>query len=428
MSVARRPAPLFRSLRFALLLLLPSALAAQQGTNTTAEIFRKHAGRVVKIEVVETGSSAKASIGSGFFVSARGHIITNYHVVSDLLHTPERYRADLVDASGARHKVTVAAVDVVHDLAVLSSGLNPPAHFTLAGANVSQGQRIYSLGHPRDLGLSIVEGTYNGHLSHTLHPRIHFTGSLNPGMSGGPAITDAGEVVGVNVASSGEQLSFLVPVERAASLLERSESDARSTVAPSLEQVGEQLRQYQNVYLRGMFAGDTEMVNLGPFRIVTQPAPFFRCWADATRSAELPYEEVQHSCSTDDYLFVAGDHSSGVVEVEHTLLSTKTLGAVRFFSLYSSIFGRDDTPFGSREHVTRWECSTRNVRNARLPMRAVLCLRRYRKLGELYDAVLKVAVLGRKDRGLVSTLTLSGVTFDNVELLSRRYLEHIRWR
>ena len=428
MRIVRRIARSIPSVLPALLLSLPAGAVAQQGLTTTAGIFREHAGRVVKIEVVETGSAAKASIGSGFFVSARGDVVTNYHVVSDLVHAPGRYRADLVDASGARHKVAVLAVDVVHDLAVLTSDISPPAHFTLEGANVSQGQRLYSLGHPRDLGLSIVEGTYNGHLSHTLHPRIHFTGSLNPGMSGGPAITDEGRVVGINVASSGEQLSFLVPVERAASLLERARSHGRSAVVPTMEQVGEQLRQYQNVYLRDMFAGVTEMVNLGPFRVVTQPAPFFRCWADATRSDELPYEEVQHRCSTDDYLFVAGEHSSGVVEVEHTLLSTRKLGATRFFSLYSSIFGRDDTPSGSEEHVTAWQCSTRNVRNAHLPMRAVLCLRRYRKLGELYDAVLKVAVLGRKDQGLISTLTLSGVTFENVELLSRRYLQHVTWR
>jgi hypothetical protein len=61
-------------------------------------------------------------------------------------------------------------------------------------------------------------------------------------------------------------------------------------------------------------------------------------------------------------------------------------------------------------------------------MRSVLCLRRYRKLGELYDAVLKVAVLGRGNVGLVSTLTMSGVTFDNVQRLSQRYLEHVTWR
>lgn len=430
MRIAHLLTRLPRSVILGLLTLPGSAFAQTTGSATTADIFRQHAQRVVKIEVVEAGSAAKASIGSGLFVTAQGHVITNYHVVSELIHAPERYGANLIDVGGTRHKVKVVAVDVVHDLAVLSSGLTPPAHFTLEGVRLSQGQRLYSLGHPRDLGLSIVEGTYNGHLSHTLHPRIHFTGSLNPGMSGGPAITDEGRVAGINVASSGEQLSFLVPVERAAALLERSRTpgSASASVAPTVKEIGEQLRQYQNIYLRDMFAKGTATVALGPFRVVTQPAPFFRCWADATRSEETPYEQVEHSCSTDDYLFIAGEHSSGVVEVDHTLLSTRKLGAARFFALYTSIFGRDDTPYGSEEHVTSWRCRTQNVRNADLPMRAVLCLRRYRKLGELYDGVLKVAVLGRRNQGLVSTLTLSGVTFDNVELLSRRYLEHFGWR
>ena len=413
----------------ALLCTIPLAgLPAQQGGTATADVFRRNADRVVKIEVVETGSAAKASIGSGFFVTGGGEIITNYHVISKLIHAPERYRAELVDASGTRGPVSILGVDVVHDLALLRAEVRPRTHFTLAAAAVAQGSRIYSLGHPEDLGLSIVEGTYNGLLSHTLHPRIHFTGSLNPGMSGGPAITDEGRVIGINVATAGEQISFLVPVERAVALVERTLAAAEGAAAPTLEQVGAQIREYQDLYLRDMFAGEKRMVDLGPYQVVTQPAAFFRCWADATRRENLKHEEVHHSCSTDDYLFIAGDHSSGVVEVEHVLLSTRTLGASRFFSLYSSFFSRDDTPYGSDEHVTKWQCTTRNVRNAHLPMRAVLCLRRYRKLGELYDGVLKVAALGRTDAGLVSTLTLSGVTFENIDLLARRYLEQIRWR
>jgi S1-C subfamily serine protease len=404
------------------------ALAAQQSPPGTADVFRRNADRVVKIQVVETASAAKASIGSGFFVTDRGHIVTNYHVISDLIHAPERYRAEMVDAQGESHRVTVLGVDVVHDLALLSADLKPRAHFSLGTVAIAQGMRLYSLGHPHDLGLTIVEGTYNGLLSNTLHPRIHLTGSLNPGMSGGPTITDDGRVVGINVATSGDEISFLVPVERAAALVERTLASSTGSTAPTLEQVGRQIRDYQDVYLRDMFVGKTQMVDLGPFRVVTQPAAFFRCWADATRSEEHLYEEVNHSCSTDDYLFIAGDHSSGVVEVEHLLISTRQLGPTRFFALYSRIFDRDETPSGSEEHVTSWQCSTRNVKSTDVPMRAVLCLRRYRKLGELYDAVLKVAVLGRRDAGLVSTLTLSGVTFENVDKLSRRYLELISWR
>ena len=92
-----------------------------QGTNTVTipvsatapEIFKQFSTSVVKIEVVETGSAAKAAIGTGFFVNGRGRIITNYHVVSKLIHSPDRYRIDVTDESGGTTQATVLGVDVV---------------------------------------------------------------------------------------------------------------------------------------------------------------------------------------------------------------------------------------------------------------------------------------------------------------------------
>ncbi len=159
-------------------------LAAQERDAATTDVFRRYSDHVVKIEVAEQSSGAKAELGSAFFVTSRGHLVTNYHVIAKLIHDPDRYRAELVDASGARDSVAVLAVDFVHDLAPLASPRRAP-HFSLGPTRLAQGRRLYALGHPRDLGLAIVEGTYNGRLQHTLYERIHFTGSLNPGMSGG---------------------------------------------------------------------------------------------------------------------------------------------------------------------------------------------------------------------------------------------------
>jgi hypothetical protein len=406
-------------------LLGAGSLAAQENNVATSDVFRHYADRVVKIQVVETGSAAKATIGSGFYVSDDGEVMTNYHVISKLINSPERYRVEMIDGAGAAHPVTILGIEVVDDLALLGTDVKQPPHFTLGPVAMAQGARLYSLGHPEDLGLSIVEGTYNGYLPHARQLRLHFTGSLNHGMSGGPTIAEDGRVVGINVATEGEELSFLVPVERAAALMKRVSTPGVEPPARTLADVGRQLREYQNAYLADMFSGAVKTVTLGPFHVPTEPAPFFRCWADASRRKELPYESVTHRCSTDDYVFIAGEQSSGVITVEHQLISTATLNSLRFFSLYTSFFQRDNTPSGEEEHVTSWRCGTRNVHNAGTPMRAVLCLRRYRKLGELYDAVLKVAVLGHSNVGLVSTLTLSGVTFENVQKLSQRYLEHI---
>lgn len=420
----RRAAPLL-----ALAVLAPVALAAQGApAASTSEVFRRFADRVVKIQVVETGSAAKSTIGSGFFVGPDGRVVTNYHVVSSLIGKPKQYRVEVIDAHGTTHAGTVLAIDVVHDLAVLTSGARGLPYFELEPVSIAQGNRLFSLGHPRDLGLSIVEGTHNGLLLHTLYPRLHFTGSLNPGMSGGPTIDEQGHVVGVNVSTEGNQVSFLVPVDRAIALVARAAGPRERLERPSLAQVGRQLREYQDEYLRTMFDSTTKRIPLGPFEVVTQPAPFFRCWADASRQREQAYERVYHRCATDADIYLDEDQSSGSVSLTHQLISSRVLNGARFFSLYSRLYGSDDTPSGDKSHVTSWECQTRNVRNDRTTMRASICLRRYRQLGELYDAVLKVGVLGRRDVGLLSTLSMSGVTYENADRVVRRYLRLVAWR
>lgn len=419
--------PIQRILLFATLC-TATPLSAQEGATATSQVFRSFADAVVKIQVIDTHSAGRATTGSGFFASESGELITNYHVIAQLIHDPHRYRAELIDVNGAVSDVAILAIDVIHDLALLRAPLRPARHLGFATAGVSQGTRLYSLGHPGDLGLSIVEGTYNGLLQHTLYPKVHFTGSINPGMSGGPTITADGLVVGINVATAGNQLSFLVPAENASVLLVRAGDAEPVDPAVLLEQVGRQVTMYQEAYLNGMFDDAVESVELGPFLAPTQPAPFFLCHGGGTRPSDLPYRTATHQCSTDDYIFIAGDQSTGLVELTHELITTTSLNSFRFGALYTRTFSRDNTPYGVEEHVTSWRCRTRNVRNDTTPLRAVLCVRAYRKFDGLFDAVLKTAVLGRRDAGLVSTLTLYGVSYASIETLTSRYLKHITWR
>ena len=421
----------FVAFAFGVMLALASQRIAwcQTLATTTPEIFRQFSEHVVKIEVVETGSAAKASIGTGFFATAAGHIVTNYHVVSKLIHSPERYRIEVTDAAGRTNQATVLAVDVIYDLAVVRGAAPAKGFLKFEPARIQQGTRLYSLGHPRDLGLTIVEGTYNGLLQHTLYPKVHFTGSLNPGMSGGPTLTQAGRVAGINVATEGEQISYLVPAARAQALLEKTPGMESRPAASFLAEVGRQIHVYQDDYLAGMFASPKPSVLLGPYELPTKPAPFFRCWADALRRKDLPYVAVSHDCSTDDYLFVSSQQSSGIVRFFHQFLSTDELDPIRFYALYATQFALGKAGMaGNEEEVTPFRCYTRNVGNQTGKLRAALCARQYVKLPGLYDSVLKVATVGSRNAGLVSTLSLSGVSFNNVETLSRRYLENIRWR
>ncbi|MGQ0715272.1 MAG: S1C family serine protease [Gemmatimonadaceae bacterium] len=400
---------------------VPSAAAS--------DIYRRYARGVVKIEVAEIGSSAKALSGSGFFVDAQGHVITNYHVISKLVHHPEHYRVEVHDAAGTLHAAKVLAIDVIHDLAVLSSEAQPLARFSLARAQTSRGDRLFSLGHPGDLGLSIIEGTYNGHLQYTLYPKIHFTGSLNPGMSGGPAIDASGRVIGINVSTQGNQLSFLVPVDRAIALLDTVRAAGFRPSEDFMADVTRQILAYQDEYIGQMLADTVPSVTLGSFELPSAPARFFKCWANATHDEERPYEIARHQCSTDDWLFIADEQSTGIVELEHRVLSSRSLNALRFSALYTYQFdATGEEPYGDKEQVTRFRCTAENVRTESATLRAALCMRRYRNLPGLYDAVVRSAVLGRKGTGVVSVFQLSGVSFENAQRVARRYLERIAWQ
>jgi len=415
---------------FSFLTALFSSMAlAQDKQTTTPDIFRQFSEHVVKIEVVETGSAAKATIGTGFYADAAARIVTNYHVVSKLIHSPERYRIEITNTGGQTSQATVLGVDVVYDLAVLHAPRAHKGFLQLAPIQIQQGTRLYSLGHPRDLGLTIVEGTYNGLLQHTLYPKILFSGSINPGMSGGPTVTQAGSVVGINVSTQGEQISFLVPVERAIALLERTAKVDSRTAASFLPEVGRQIHAYQSSYLAKTFVGAMPTLALGPYELPTKPAPFFRCWADAVRRKDLPYAVVNHDCSTDDYIFVSAEQSSGIVRFNHQLLSTGELNPMRFFSLYGGQLQAGKIGMiGNEEEVTSFRCETRNVALSGGKVRSALCARQYIKLPGLFDAMLRVAPVGSRNAGLISTLSLSGVSYDNVEALARRYLEAIKWR
>lgn len=383
---------------------------------------------MVKIEIQESGSAAKASLGSGFFVSESGHLITNYHVVAEVVREPERYVARFLDAAEEEVAVEVLAVDVAHDLAVVKADRATPSYFALGLVDAAQGVRIYSLGHPLDLGLNIVEGTYNGFLKHAFDERINFTGSINSGMSGGPAINGDGLVVGINVASYGEQVSFLVPVRWAERLLSRTREPGFERPISFDDDVLTQLVARQDTFIAKLVEQPPATVVLGGVALPTQPAPFFNCWADAYREDDVPYEAVDHSCSTDDYVYLSDELVSGQLWFYHRLLTTEKLNrfqfdALRTDELHQTYHGLS----GGENDVTEFRCHTDTVSESGPAFKAIVCLRGYRDLEGLYDLVLKAAVIGTPRTGVETIVVASGVSFDNARTVAEWYLRHITW-
>ena len=204
-----------------------AARAAPDVPSAAEGIYASAPPRLLQIRTLVADAGRQTSIGSGFLVSADGLAITNYHVVSQVALEPKTYRLEYAAADGSHGEVSLLGVDLPNDLAIVRLDKHDAPFFAFARAamdgSIPKGERLYSMGNPLDLGFTIIEGTYNGLAAHSYNDRIHFSGALNPGMSGGPTVTADGLVVGINVATrrGGQLISFLVPARFAADLLQR---------------------------------------------------------------------------------------------------------------------------------------------------------------------------------------------------------------
>ncbi|XXF74986.1 serine protease [Myxococcaceae bacterium GXIMD 01537] len=394
----------------------------------THELFSRIQGRVGQVRIIERRAGTKSSIGSAFLVSATGHAITNYHVISDLVMRPEDYSAELVRDGHPAAAVRLLAVDVVHDLAVIQVDEEVKDFFALEEKRPPHGVRLYAMGNPHDLGTTIVEGTYNGLIPDALYERLNFTGSINPGMSGGPTLTAEGRVVGVNVATMGNQLGFLVPVEHARALLARAIASGASAPDALLTSVRTQLLEHQQRLAQQLLAEPLPRQAFGAYQVPGRWRSFLKCWGDTPHDTEAPYTLTSHQCSSEEDIFLSSTHRTGEVSYSHEYATTSKLGAMRFSSLRSALFAQDPPPAdATREDVTNFRCETSFVDVQGLTVRAALCLRAYKRFPGLYDLVLRGATLDSSSHGLETTLMLAGFSSENARALARRYLEGFSW-
>ena len=315
-----------------------AALAAPEPPTSAAErIFAGAPPRLLQIRTLVAGAGQQSSIGSGFLVSADGLAVTNYHVVSQAALDPSTYRLEYAAADGSRGEVKLLAIDLPNDLAVVRVDKRDASFFVFDTAamarGLANGERLYSMGNPLDLGFTINEGTYNGRVEHTYNERIHFTGALNPGMSGGPTVTADGQVVGVNVAkrNGGELVSFLVPARFAAALLARVRDDE----APPQDfraEIGRQFVAWQSGLYKSFGAEGFRATAFGPYQAPETAAPWFNCWASTNANAmPKPRASVDSiNCRSDTGLFVANDLTTGVIQLSHSYVRTVDLNQFQF--------------------------------------------------------------------------------------------------
>lgn len=409
----------------------PAAAQAVVLSRDARRIHELSRDKLLQIRTLLRTSNTQASIGSGFFVSADGLIVTNFHVASQLALEPERYRGVYVTIDGQEGDVDLLAFDVQHDVAVLRARSRtspaPVLAFRPAAEALAQGERIYSLGNPLDIGFAVTEGTYNGLVRRSFYPRIFFGGTLNSGMSGGPAVDDAGRVLGVNVAKrlDGEQVSFLIPAEFAQALVQRAAS-AQPITQPAHKEVARQLLVHQQLLTERFLQAPFQEQRHGNYLVPVPDDALARCWGSGRDPDYSALNLERSACQTNSHV-VAGDFSTGTVRLGYEAYNAPTYGAARFARKYSQSFANERLPHRGSRHKTAAECTERYVDPGQLPLRAVVCMSAYRKLPGLYDMTVLAATLNQPTQGVLGRLDVRGIGFDNGLKLAERYLQAFKW-
>ncbi|GIW92760.1 MAG: 2-alkenal reductase [Pirellulaceae bacterium] len=160
--------------------------------------------------------------GSGFVWDKQGHIVTNFHVISDA----GAAQVTLFDSSTWPARLVGVAPD--KDLAVLKieapqDVLQPIPVGTSHDLQV--GQKVFAIGNPFGLDQSLTTGVISAlgreitsMTNRQIKDVIQTDAAINPGNSGGPLLDSAGRLIGVNtsiLSPSGAfaGIGFAIPVD-----------------------------------------------------------------------------------------------------------------------------------------------------------------------------------------------------------------------
>ncbi|MEM9488402.1 MAG: trypsin-like peptidase domain-containing protein [Myxococcota bacterium] len=167
--------------------------------------------------------------GSGFLWDARGHIVTNYHVVQGsssiaVIIDKEEYKASLLGVEPKRD-IAVLKVDIKRSKAKRKRGkarLKPVRRARYS--DLSVGQKVLAIGSPFGFERTLTTGVISalgreivGVGGVTIPDMIQTDASINPGNSGGPLLNSSGELIGMNTmiysqSGSSAGIGFAVPI------------------------------------------------------------------------------------------------------------------------------------------------------------------------------------------------------------------------
>jgi len=195
---------------------------------TAEDLFRKASPAVVRV-IAYAKSGTPTALGSGVFVSPKGVVATNWHVVKDA------HAISVVLHNNATLSVgKILGADEKADLALLQTKGKDVPFVPLAQKLPDTGARVYAIGNPEGFTNTISDGLVSGYREDEGVRWLQTTAAVSHGSSGGPLIDERGELVGITTFTfkGGQSLNFASPLDALRELL-------RSPRAPGLKALGD---------------------------------------------------------------------------------------------------------------------------------------------------------------------------------------------
>jgi len=164
--------------------------------------------------------------GSGFFIDADGHVVTNHHVIEDATSVK------IALSDGTELDAEIVGSDEFTDLAVLKVRENTKQPFVSFAeeSSLRVGDWVVAVGNPFGLGGTVTSGIVSAIGGRNRQQQyvdyIQIDAAINRGNSGGPAFDLSGRVVGVNVAiyspnGGSVGIGFAIPASTVKSTVEQ---------------------------------------------------------------------------------------------------------------------------------------------------------------------------------------------------------------
>jgi S1-C subfamily serine protease len=177
----------------------------------------------VRTQAFQSGRFFPSSgAGTGIVLTPDGELLTNAHVVAGATSIKVTLGNDTQS-----HNATVMGVDTNADLALvkLSGVSNLPVAELGNSSDLKVGDSVIAIGNALNLqgGMTVTEGIVSAlnrsidATNESLDGLIQTDAAINPGNSGGPLVNSAGQVVGINTATSGDaqNIGFAIAIDKA---------------------------------------------------------------------------------------------------------------------------------------------------------------------------------------------------------------------